>query len=346
MEVLAGYLHTNNSLIARNIAAIRKGKGSLRFDKALLFLNGGCNLNCYGCYTGAPQGDSRRLDLATIQRILEFAHVRGITYLVIPGHGEPLMDPDFFTVLEEAQKLGLRPVVYSNGTKINANSAARLRELNVQLLLKRNSMNHSRQDFLVDCPGASHRMAEGLDHLVAAGYDERSLFLESYILHSLKEDLKDVLRYCRKRGLSPYFEAFERVPGKIPPQLAADLLSDAELTEFFNTLASIDKKEFGIDVSIPEGCRVYSLGLGSSVEDNEKEGNGCCDRVFTSFCVAHDGAVRLCVDHLKTIGNVNDGDLEEILDPGNHQLREVFEKPCSYQSASYRKDGSRSCEST
>jgi MoaA/NifB/PqqE/SkfB family radical SAM enzyme len=285
----------------------------------------------------APDGEAA-LSLDQIRHSLEFGQSRGARFLVIPGYGEPLLDPNFWRTLELARDLDIEPVVYTNGSLIDEEAAQTLKRLDVTILAKRNSFDDETQNALVRHPGASLLMARGLDELISAGFRSPKLALESYVVRPILEDLKEVLRFCRRRNLLPYFEAFEDSSPTVASDIGCSLLTDAELTEFFDELALIDKEEFGLDVQIPQGCRVYCFGEGMPAEEPliRVDGELCCDRVFSTFCVAHTGDVGFCVNHRKRVGNINQRSLEEILDPaGNPRLQELFLLPCSYESARY-----------
>lgn len=335
------YTYTSRvqGMAERNLKAIEDSCGSLAFNKVILFLNHGCNLRCRGCYVKAERSKGDFLPFDEMLRAMQYGRAKGARYLVIPGYGEPLMDPDFWRLIELARELDLDPVVYTNATLVDAAAANRLKALQVMVIAKRNSFNGSLQDEIVGTEGASVLMDKGVKNLLAAGFKSPRLALESYITRSLLDGLKNVLRFCRKNNLLPYFEAFENSAPEIVAQIEGPLISDEELTAFFDELAEIDQREFGLVVAIPDGSRIYCFGPGVQATSPifQVGQNTCCDRSFTSFCISHMGDVRFCVDHRKTVGNIREASIEDILNPAkNARLRMVFPTPCSYQTARYR----------
>jgi len=336
--MLVSFMSNTESVARKNIELVRRGNGVLRFDKVAVFLNAGCNLDCAGCYVKAVPDEKAALSFDQIRTALEFGQARGARFFVIPGYGEPLLDANLWPALELARKLGLESIVYTNGALIDRDAAQRLKQLDVTLLAKRNSLDVTTQDALVRRAGASAMMARGLDELMAAGFQSPTLALESYVIRPILEDLKDVLRFCRERNLLPYFEAFENSSPEIAADIGCSLMTSEELTRFFDELAAIDRDEFGLDIQIPDGSRVYCFTDGAPAQEPLISVNGkpCCDRIFSTFCLAHTGAVGFCVNHRKCVGNINESSLAEILDPGrNVRLREIFELPCRYESARY-----------
>ncbi len=333
------YVSKTQNIALRNLKIVEAGQGSLSFDKVVIFLNRGCNFNCKGCYVKGEGKNGKSLSFDDMKNAIRFGGDRGARFLVIPGYGEPLMDPDLWRVVEFAKDEGLESVIYTNAALIDKYSANRLKTLQVTVIAKRNTFNHKLQDELVRCKGASLLMKKGLQHLLDAGFVGPKLAIESYVIRPLLEDLKDVLRFCRRNNVLPYFEAFENSAPSILEETLLPLITDEELTNFFYELSEIDRKEFGIKVDIPDGERIYRFGPDDipTPPITQMLQKDCCDRSYTSFCVSHMGDVRFCVDHRKTVGNIHDNPIDFILDPSkNQRLRSTFPKPCSYQTARFR----------
>ncbi|KPK42797.1 MAG: 12,18-didecarboxysiroheme deacetylase, partial [Planctomycetes bacterium SM23_25] len=86
-----------------------------------------CNLRCVHCYS---HSENRRYDdeLSTDEavRMLDDLAAFGVPVVLFSG-GEPLMRPDLMELLDRAVGLGMRAVLSTNGTLINAGVAARLK---------------------------------------------------------------------------------------------------------------------------------------------------------------------------------------------------------------------------
>ncbi len=72
-----------------------------------------CNLACLGCYReNDPKGHKT---LAEVRRDLDvFTRLRTVDGVSIAG-GEPLLHPDIVGIVEMVAKLGLKPIVNTNG---------------------------------------------------------------------------------------------------------------------------------------------------------------------------------------------------------------------------------------
>ena len=86
-----------------------------------------CNLRCVHCYS---QSENKRYDgeLSTDEavRMLDDLAAFGVPVVLFSG-GEPLMRPDLMELLDRAVGLGMRAVLSTNGTLIDAGVAARLK---------------------------------------------------------------------------------------------------------------------------------------------------------------------------------------------------------------------------
>ncbi len=91
----------------------------------------GCNLNCLHCYSssGAPDCNDE-LTTAQAKRMLQQIGQMNCPVVLFSG-GEPMLRDDLFELLNEAQQLGLRTVISTNGTLIDISAAKKLAESGV-----------------------------------------------------------------------------------------------------------------------------------------------------------------------------------------------------------------------
>ena len=91
-----------------------------------------CNNNCIHCYINQPENDTGRKDkeisFETIADILAQAASLGCLTVRFTG-GEPLLRDDFEKIYRFARKLGLRVMVYTNGTLISPELARLFSEI-------------------------------------------------------------------------------------------------------------------------------------------------------------------------------------------------------------------------
>lgn len=90
-----------------------------------------CNLRCAHCYSRSSDAyANRELSNAEAKALIEDLARLGCPVLLLSG-GEPLARPDTMELCEHARRCGLRVVLSTNGTLLNRDLAAQLRELGV-----------------------------------------------------------------------------------------------------------------------------------------------------------------------------------------------------------------------
>ena len=255
-----------------------------------------CNSNCIGCYCHASKKDpGKRIPIETIEKVLADARKLGIKQLVLAADGEPLIDQDyFFKVIRYATQMGIESIIYTIGSLIAPEISSRLYNLKTSLLVKRNSMIHQKQNQMLRVD-LSEKMLQGIHNLINAGFNQERLALESFVSKANERDLADVLRFCRKNNLIPYFEDFVCInqPQEVIDQMA---LTPEQLTEAFQRYQQIDKNEFGIGTQVTPGSRRYGI-------------KGCSFEGLISIDTG--GNIKQCIFDIP-YGNIYEDNLKEI----------------------------------
>jgi radical SAM protein with 4Fe4S-binding SPASM domain len=90
-----------------------------------------CNLNCLHCYSSSQANQSDN-ELTTGQAKELLSRLVEVNCpMVLFSGGEPLLRSDLFELLTEAKRLGLRTVISSNGTLIDAAAAGQLADVGI-----------------------------------------------------------------------------------------------------------------------------------------------------------------------------------------------------------------------
>lgn len=133
-----------------------------------LNMTSACNYRCPYCFVGLknlkPSPDELTIDEK--KRLISEAASSGAKVIVMPGRGEPLADPDFWHILEEANRLGLWVVVYTNGYFLNDEKIHRLKLAQISLYLKVDSFDKRIYETMVGKKGVFDRVRRNLDLLV------------------------------------------------------------------------------------------------------------------------------------------------------------------------------------
>jgi len=90
-----------------------------------------CNLKCRHCYAEAIQTKTpNELTTREAKKFMDSLVVYKVPVLLFSG-GEPLVREDIFELMEYGKKIGLRMVISTNGTRINKETAQKIKELGI-----------------------------------------------------------------------------------------------------------------------------------------------------------------------------------------------------------------------
>ena len=127
-----------------------------------------CNYRCPYCFVGLSnlKTDPDEMNLQQKFRVLKDAVECGAKVLSMPGRGEPMGDPHFWEVLDEANRLGLYVVVYTNGYFIDEKNIDRLEAAKISLYVKIDSFDTDVYETLVGRRNVFDRVRRNLDLIV------------------------------------------------------------------------------------------------------------------------------------------------------------------------------------
>lgn len=147
-----------------------------------------CNLACTHCYaaTGCA-GKSRELDTREAKAVLDDLAAFACPVVLFSG-GEPLMRPDLPELVAHAVQAGLRAVVSSNGTLMDADMAGRLKAAGTTYVGISVDGRPEVHDRFRGKPGAFARTLEGIRACRAAG-------LKVGLRHTITADTADDIPY-------------------------------------------------------------------------------------------------------------------------------------------------------
>lgn len=275
-----------------------------------------CNLRCLYCYSSAGEPAENELSLDEIKRVILQAKELGAKKIILLGGGEPLMYPELVEIMNYIDSLGLKQVLFTNGTFITEEIAHLLFQKRVSVISKCNSMDPEVQDILVGIKGISKNMRRGLHNLMNAGYPDNGTMLgiQTVICRQNIDELAEMWTWARERGIVPYFEMLT-YQGRARENKGLFISSDKVKT-VFEHLEMIDKERFGIAWSSRPTIAAFS-----------------CKRHLYSCLITSQGYVQPCTGVDMLVGNIRENSLGEILETSFviGDLRNIYEKikgPC------------------
>jgi MoaA/NifB/PqqE/SkfB family radical SAM enzyme len=162
-----------------------------------------------------------------------------------------LADPKFFEQIEYIYNSGIIPIIFTNGILLTEEKAKKLYDLNCSIMLKFNSLNVDIQDELVGRCGYTKMRDKALQILMDTGFNKTKptrLGFDSIIVKQNKNEILDMLRFCRKNNIFPMFKTFIPTGGAL--QYKEWEITKNELIEIYKDAQKIDEEEFGIKYSL------------------------------------------------------------------------------------------------
>ncbi len=206
-----------------------------------------CNLRCIYCdKTSIGERHCKKeneLLLEEYYEIIKQAKKLGCKNLQFIGAGEPMLDRNFWKIIEFASKLKILSVIYTNGTMINEESAEKFFRLNTSIVLKYNSFDNKIQDELVGVKGYDKRVRKALKILMDCGFNKQSpprLAIDCIATNLNKKDVIPLFKFCRKNNISPQFS------GLIPHGEALErglVLNKKEYAKIYNKAKIYDNEK-------------------------------------------------------------------------------------------------------
>ena len=272
-----------------------------------------CNLFCAHCYqddrAAHTSAEALRETLDKYCRFLAKINCRGHVYLT---GGEPLLHPAFFALAEEITRRGMAFSVLTNGTLIDLKTANRLALLHpafVQVSLDGVGEVHDRVRGLY----SFERALKGIDALTVMRIPVMVSFTAQ---KSNLNSFPALAKVCEQHGVKKLW--WDRVVTDTPQTTEKLALSTRRFRRFVKKAARLRER--------------YRRADGSSLISMERslqcmDGCGCytCHPGVNMITILADGTVMPCRRLPFTVGNIRDGELDELLlsDPTAQKLMQL-----------------------
>ena len=255
-----------------------------------------CNLRCTHCYqTDYAARMSREQLFSALDRYERFLILHSLRGQINLTGGEPLTHPDFFDLALEIRRRGMDLAVLTNGTLITpalAHRLALLQPVFVQVSLDGTERVHD----TIRGPGSWRRALDGIDLLKAAGLPVHV----SFTAHRKNaRSLLPLALVCRAHRVDKLW--FDRVVIPRGEDRAGLTLSTEEFRRLVRTASRLRRRT-------PLRCDRALQFLCSGDSPCYRCGAGGDLLIFLA-----DGGIMPCRRLPFVIGNVEDGELEDLL---------------------------------
>lgn len=291
-----------------------------------------CNLNCQYCFRdvyGTKEALEKELPLAKRLELIKQACDLGSETIKITGAGEPFADKDIWPMIDYANSLGMWVMIFTNGSLITQEVAERLLQMNVSLIVKCNTLNEEKEDYMVGRKGYAKRRNEALQILMNLGFNKTSptrLGRDLVITTINKEEVYDSLRWCRKNNIFPIFRPL--MPIGAARKLTEWMMSKEETKAMYEKAREIDSNEFGLK---------YCLTL-------PYMGGVWCRQLHYAVYVNILGEAYACTGSKKLLGNFKTQSLKEIWSSdAAKKIRDTPYESCPLRESYWRGDKDYDC---
>lgn len=216
-----------------------------------------CNLKCKHCYSEATEEPAPdELSTEEAKALLDCIANWGIKLLIFDG-GEPLCREDFFDMAKYASAKGLRVVMGSNGTLIDADIAKRLKSSGIMAVqISIDGVEAQSHDWFRGESGSFNKAMQGAKACSEVGLPfQFGMTIRRSILNQIPDMLKMAVEFGA--AAAEFFDLIQ-VP-RVKKEIPDEVLTPHERKEIMTWLAEA-QIDCPIIIRVP-GCPMYPLIL-------------------------------------------------------------------------------------
>jgi len=221
------------------VSAGAVGMGCIGFGRhAVWEVSEACNLRCRHCHaTSGKAGPDELSPEEGLRFLRQLSRLKGFRMLAFSG-GEPLVRPDIDALLAHASRLGIVPVIATNGTLIDGPRARELKKLGVRgIAVGFDSTDPSVHNEIRRSDTAFERAMRGIEACKAAGMVVQINFT------AMRENistLEEVIRFCHEIR-AEIMLCYQLIPMGRGSDIAASALSPEENRELVHTVRRLQR---------------------------------------------------------------------------------------------------------
>ena len=263
-----------------------------------------CNMYCKHCYRDAGIEAQHELNTVEGKSLLDEVAKAGFKIMVFSG-GEPLVRPDIFDLIKHAVKVGLRPVIGSNGTLITKRVARELKNAEVMGVgISLDSLNPKKHDEFRSYKGGWREAVIGMKNCRDIGLHFQ---IHTTVMNWNKDEILDITDFAIGMGAVAH-HTFFLVPTGRGEDIEEELLKPEE---YERLLKDIMLKQNDVNIELKPTCAPEFMRIAKEMGMNPRFSRGCL--AGTSYCIiSPSGDVQPCAYLNLPIGNVRETSFSEI----------------------------------
>ncbi len=262
-----------------------------------------CNLKCKHCYSSAsPLPAPDELSTSEAVRVLDEIKAAGTRLIIFDG-GEPTLRPDLLQLVSHAAKVGLIPILGTNGTTMTIEMAEELKKAGLKMCaVSLDGATAKTHDDFRNVPGSFEDALRGIKCIKEAGIPFQ---VNPCVHNSNYHEIPDLLSFAQELGAVgvEIFDFIATGRGKSEYTLGVDkkLQVIEQILEFSKTTNMTTRM-----IGIPQFDILYQQKNDSSYRQ------GCCGAGTSVACIFNDGTVYPCMLMQISAGNVREKSFVDI----------------------------------
>jgi len=279
-------------------------------DYLMLNLSNKCNYRCLKCCNSGRASSKQPLTSKEIFNLLDEVKALGARVLVVAGEGEPLVDNRINKIVAKADKVGLIPYIFTNGSLLSEKTARFFRKHNASLVINLDSLDERKYELLSGVNGSFAKVMDNLERV-------RDIFSNAYFTIKGFEVSQIAINTVVSRYNVLEAEQVKEFCGK-------------DFVLVYNTPMNIGRassdSSFRVDEELSKKIKALSaktIPLGTTSDRN------WCAYMRNGVSVGVDGEILACAYSLETagkFGNVRQGKLSEYVGKANLTVDKFYKK--------------------
>ena len=250
-----------------------------------------------------PKDDELALDITL--DMLHQTKEKGLKWIYTCGLGEPLEDKRFLAILDFIKDNNISLSMFTNGQFIkNIDIAKRLKESNVNLILKMDTFDEDKFDYILGGVGRAQKVYDAIDFLLEAGYTNVGQVGYTDLAFSIvpttisKGTIPKVVDFCLHHNIFPSVGELEKAGNVVNNNLFESLGLSEDCLNSVRNKTELAKINYMRPI-----CPAILTGI-----HIDNKGNCVVDEVTGLNCKWF-----LLVDpHTKLLGNIKDATITEL----------------------------------
>lgn len=290
-----------------------------------------CNMYCEHCYRNAGVGVKGELNTTEGKALLDEIDKAGFNIIIFSG-GEPLVRQDIYELVEYASKIGLRPVLGSNGTLITLEVARKLKEVGLKGIgISLDSLDAEKHDKFRNYNGGFTATVNGMKNCREVGLPFQ---VHTTVMNWNMDEILNITDFAVDMGAVAHHTFF------LVPTGRGSNIEDQSLNrdQYEDLLKNIMLKQKEVSIELKPTCAPEFMRIAKEMGMNPRFSRGCL--AGTSYCIINPvGNVQPCAYLDLPIGNVREIPFNEIWNnnPIFKELRTLDYKGkcgvCNYKNA-------------